>query len=64
VTDFRDACFSCGGHLRENAYAGTLCPICELRHERGEITAFGKPVPVPFTRMSIDLTDEGGSIAA
>jgi hypothetical protein len=44
VTDFRDACFSCGGHLRENAYSGTLCPICERKHERGGITAFGKPV--------------------
>lgn len=45
MTDFCDACFSCGGHLRANAYgASDLCPICEHRHEQGEITMFGDPV--------------------
>lgn len=42
MTDFQDACFGCGGHLRENAYSGTLCPLCEQRRERGEINAFGR----------------------
>jgi hypothetical protein len=44
LTDFSDACFSCGGHLRRNVYSGTLCPECEERHELGEITALGDPI--------------------
>lgn len=61
MTDFRDSCMGCGGHLRGNAYSGTLCPICEHRHERGEITAFGRPAKVPYERMSIETDDERGT---
>jgi hypothetical protein len=42
MTDFCDACLSCGGHLRRNVYSGTLCPECEER--LGEITALGDPI--------------------
>lgn len=44
MTDFRDSCFGCGGHLRRNVYSGTLCPECEERHERGEMDAFGRRI--------------------
>jgi hypothetical protein len=42
MTDFSDSCMGCGGHLRANVWSGTLCPICEKRHERGEMTKFGR----------------------
>jgi hypothetical protein len=44
VTDVADSCMGCGGHLRANVWSGTLCPICEKRHERGEMTKFGRLV--------------------
>ena len=45
MTDFSDACFGCGGHLRGNVYSGNLCPECEKRHEAGEMDAFGRLTP-------------------
>lgn len=44
MTDFADACFGCGGHLRRNVYSGTLCPECEVKREAGEITMYGNPL--------------------
>lgn len=55
MTDFADACFGCGGHLRRNVYSGTLCPECELRQARGEIDAFGRPC----WKCRAPLNDEG-----
>ena len=62
MTDFSDACFGCGGHLRRNAYSGTLCPECETRRDAGKIDAFGRLTethPDPFGKAIIahDIAD-------
>jgi hypothetical protein len=41
MTDARDACAHCDGHRRRNVWSGLLCPDCEQRHQRGEITQLG-----------------------
>jgi hypothetical protein len=52
MSDLRDSCFGCGGHLRANAYSGDLCPSCVKRNERGEIDALGRPVAVEQRRKA------------
>jgi hypothetical protein len=59
MTDFSDACFGCGGHLRRNVYSGTLCPECE---KRTDMDAFGRLTecrPDPFGKAIIahDIAD-------
>lgn len=52
MTDARDSCFGCGGHLRQNVYAGVLCPSCERKAQKGKMTPLGGPVGRVRARQS------------